>query len=148
MLDAIEKSSGAAKRSATGAQSVDLAGVAPGLPGGTAIEAARMLGDRWGRELLAWTKNMDEYAGQLTAAARRYRAEAHDLRVVPVRWNAAAVGGGSDALNQRCNALHLWWQIHNFRVPGNTPSNEYLWVENNADSFRMAFEANPQGGFS
>ncbi|MGW4394313.1 type VII secretion target [Amycolatopsis nivea] len=92
VIDAIEKSSGAAKRSAGGAQSVDLAGtlvgVAQGLPGGTAIEAARMLGDMWGRELLAWAKNMDEYADQLTAAARRYRtddqAAAHDLRVIPV----------------------------------------------------------------
>ncbi|MFE3176242.1 type VII secretion target [Amycolatopsis sp. NPDC059090] len=92
VIDAIEKSSEAARRSAAGARSVDLAstlvGVAQGLPGGTAIEAARMLGDRWERELLAWTKNMDEYADQLTVAARRYRtddqAAAHDLRAIPV----------------------------------------------------------------
>ena len=93
VIDAIEKSSGAAKRSAEGAQSVDLtgalAGVAQGLPGGTAIEAARMLGDMWRRELSTWTKNMGEYADQLAAAARRYRtddqAAAHDLRVIPVQ---------------------------------------------------------------
>jgi hypothetical protein len=99
VIEAIEKSSKAARRASEGARPVDLAGalagIAQGLPGGTAIEAARLLGEMWGRELPTWVKNMDEYAAQLTSAARRYRtddqAAAHDLRVITTRGGARPI---------------------------------------------------------
>jgi hypothetical protein len=101
LIQAIERSAAAAKRAAEGVGRVDLAGalagVAQGLPGGAAVEAARLLGDRWQRELPTWVRNMDDYSEQLTRAARRYRADdeaaAHDLRTIavpgstrPFRW--------------------------------------------------------------
>ncbi|MEC3982315.1 hypothetical protein [Amycolatopsis sp. H20-H5] len=68
-----------------------LAGLPRGVPGGSAVEAARLLADTWGRDLPTWVKNMDEYSAQLAAAVQRYRtdeqAAAHDLR------EAAAPGG-------------------------------------------------------
>jgi hypothetical protein len=54
-------------------------------------------------------------------------------------------GLARDKIPTYFDALRTWWQNHNFRVLDNNPPNEYLWVENNADSFRMALEANPQG---
>ncbi|GAA1020220.1 MULTISPECIES: hypothetical protein [Amycolatopsis] len=55
-------------------------------------------------------------------------------------------GLAKDKIPTYFDALRTWWQNHNFRVLDNNPPNEYLWVENNTDSFRMALEANPQGG--
>jgi hypothetical protein len=43
------------------------------------------------------------------------------------------------------DAVRAWSQSHNFRILDNNPPNEYLWLENNADAFRMAFKASPQG---
>ncbi|WP_370945351.1 hypothetical protein AB5J62_40725 [Amycolatopsis sp. cg5] len=93
VIDAIEAASKAANRATDGVRPVDLggtlAGVSAGLAGGTAIEAARLLGEMWSRELPVWVKNMQEYSGQLSAAASRYRANeqeaAADLHVAAVR---------------------------------------------------------------
>jgi len=43
------------------------------------------------------------------------------------------------------DALRAWWQNHDFRVLDNTPPNEFLWVENNADGFRMTAKSNIGG---
>jgi hypothetical protein len=93
VLSALEKAAGAAKRSAAGVRPVDLAstlaGIGPGLTGGTSGEAARLLADKWGRDLPAWVKNMGEYSAQLTVAVQRYRsneqAAEHDLRAAATR---------------------------------------------------------------
>ncbi|MFD8495017.1 hypothetical protein [Amycolatopsis sp. NPDC059657] len=44
------------------------------------------------------------------------------------------------------DSLRSWWLANNFRVLDETPRNEFLWVENNADSFQMTLKANPAGG--
>ncbi|MFE0027821.1 hypothetical protein [Amycolatopsis sp. NPDC059021] len=92
VVEAIETAARAARRTADGVRPVDLAGalagVGRGLPGGASAEAARLLADRWGRELPAWVKNVEAYGEQLADAASRYRADdaaaARDLRAVPV----------------------------------------------------------------
>lgn len=43
------------------------------------------------------------------------------------------------------DTLRDWWQAHDFRVLDNEPKYEFLWVENNTDSFRMTLKANDQG---
>ncbi|MBB5854671.1 hypothetical protein ACFQ05_15285 [Amycolatopsis umgeniensis] len=43
-------------------------------------------------------------------------------------------------------AVKEWAQSHNFRILDNNPPNEYLWLENNSDSVRMALKANSLGG--
>lgn len=48
-----------------------------------------------------------------------------------------------DKIPSYFDALRTWWQNHNFRVLDNTPPDEYLWVENNTDGFRMTFKASP-----
>lgn len=96
VLEAIEKASASAKRAADGARPIDLAepltGIAQGLPGGTAIEAARLLASAWGRDLPTWARNMDEYSNQLRTAVKRYRADEQaaerDLRVITSRGGA------------------------------------------------------------
>jgi hypothetical protein len=96
VMEAIEKAAGAAGRAAEGVKPVDLAGtlagVAQGLPGGTAIEAARLLGDVWGRELPTWARNMGDYSTQLSTAAHRYRTD-EDAAEADLR--AVARSGGS-----------------------------------------------------
>jgi len=42
--------------------------------------------------------------------------------------------------------LRAWWQANGFRVLDDKPANEFLWVENNADSFQMTLKANAKGG--
>ncbi len=42
-------------------------------------------------------------------------------------------------------AVKTWAGNHDFRVLDNNPPNEYLWLENNTDSFRMAMKANHLG---
>ncbi|GAA4530140.1 hypothetical protein [Amycolatopsis samaneae] len=92
VVEAIEASARAARRTADRVRPVDLAGalaeVGRGLPGGASAEAARLLADRWGRELPAWVRNVESYGEDLADAARRYRADdaaaARDLRAVPV----------------------------------------------------------------
>ncbi|MEU3623393.1 hypothetical protein [Amycolatopsis coloradensis] len=42
-------------------------------------------------------------------------------------------------------AVKAWAGTHDFRVLDNNPPNEYLWLENNTDSFRMAMQANDLG---
>jgi hypothetical protein len=42
--------------------------------------------------------------------------------------------------------LRTWWQANGFRVLDDKPANEFLWVENNADSFQMTLKANAKGG--
>jgi len=99
VIGTIEKAAGSASRAAEGVKPVDLAGtlagVAQGLPGGTAIEAARLLGDVWGRELPTWAKNMGDYSTQLSTAAHRYRtdekAAAADLHAVTRRGGSRPV---------------------------------------------------------
>jgi hypothetical protein len=44
------------------------------------------------------------------------------------------------------DTLRSWWLANNFRILGDTPKNEFLWVENNADSFQMTLKANFAGG--
>jgi hypothetical protein len=44
------------------------------------------------------------------------------------------------------DTLRSWWQANNFRILSDTPKNEFLWVENNADSFQMTLKANSVGG--
>ncbi|GAA4530135.1 hypothetical protein [Amycolatopsis samaneae] len=41
--------------------------------------------------------------------------------------------------------LRSWWLANNFRVLDETPPNEFLWVENNADGFQMTLKANFKG---
>ncbi|MGW7530697.1 hypothetical protein [Amycolatopsis sp. NPDC054798] len=55
-------------------------------------------------------------------------------------------GLAKDKFPRYFDALRAWWQSHNFRVLDNNPPNEYLWVENNSDGFRMTLQANSQGG--
>jgi len=96
VLAAIEVAAGAAKRASDAVRQVSLAGslyeVGPGLPGGTSVEAARLLADRWDRAVPGWANNTIEYADQLNSASRYYRtneqAAVHDLR-------AAASHGGA-----------------------------------------------------
>ncbi|SDY16209.1 hypothetical protein SAMN05421504_104713 [Amycolatopsis xylanica] len=49
----------------------------------------------------------------------------------------------SDKIPSYFDALRTWWLNHGFHVLDNTPQNEFLWVENNADGFRMTFKASP-----
>lgn len=45
--------------------------------------------------------------------------------------------------------LRDWWQRHDYRVLDDSrrsPTEMYLWVENNHDGFRMAFNSNDSGG--
>lgn len=42
-------------------------------------------------------------------------------------------------------AVKAWAGNHNFRVLDNNPPNEYLWLESNSDSFRMALQSNHLG---
>lgn len=39
------------------------------------------------------------------------------------------------------DTLRDWWEQHDFRVLDDQPKNEFLWVENNSDSFRMTLKA-------
>lgn len=88
-IEAVKKSSACARRAADGLRGVDLAGTltgaGQGMPGGTVVEAARLLADLWGRELPAWASDMDEYSAQLATAAHLYEtddaAAARDLRL-------------------------------------------------------------------
>ncbi|MFD8494962.1 hypothetical protein [Amycolatopsis sp. NPDC059657] len=90
VIEMIDPAAKAAARAAEGVQPVELGGtltgVAQGIPGGTAVEAARLLSSMWTREIPAWAKNMDDYSAQLSSAAQHYRsnedAAAYDLRVV------------------------------------------------------------------
>lgn len=47
----------------------------------------------------------------------------------------------------RCfDALHEWWTDNGFReLRDDRPAGWYVWVENNADGFRMAAQANDLG---
>lgn len=51
----------------------------------------------------------------------------------------------SDRIPDYFDTLKAWWEENDFRVIGNERVNEFLWVENNEDSFRMTLKANPQG---
>lgn len=51
----------------------------------------------------------------------------------------------ADQIPASFDALRGWWQSHNFRVLDNNPPNEFLWVENNGDAFRMTLKANSAG---
>lgn len=45
--------------------------------------------------------------------------------------------------------LRDWWQRNNYRVLDDSrlsPTDMYLWVENNHDGFRMALQSNDNGG--
>lgn len=45
--------------------------------------------------------------------------------------------------------LRSWWQRNNYRVLDDSrrsPTDMYLWVENNHDGFRMALQSNNNGG--
>ncbi|WP_410605995.1 hypothetical protein [Amycolatopsis sp. lyj-90] len=42
-------------------------------------------------------------------------------------------------------AVKAWAGNHDFRVLDNNPPNEYLWLESNSDSFRMALQSNHLG---
>lgn len=44
------------------------------------------------------------------------------------------------------DTLRTWWLANNFRILSDTPRNEFLWVENNADGFQMTLKANSEGG--
>ncbi|MFD8494961.1 hypothetical protein [Amycolatopsis sp. NPDC059657] len=43
-------------------------------------------------------------------------------------------------------SLRTWWLANNFRILSDTPPNEFLWVENNADGFQMTLKAHPGAG--
>ncbi len=89
VLEAIGAASGAANRASDDVGQVDLAGalagVSAGLPGGAAVEAARLLADTWDRAVPGWVKNVSEYAAGLDEAAVRYRSNelvaSQELRV-------------------------------------------------------------------
>jgi hypothetical protein len=51
-----------------------------------------------------------------------------------------------EAIPSYFDTLRAWWLANNFRILGDTPKNEFLWVENNADSFQMTLKANFAGG--
>ncbi|MGW7538241.1 hypothetical protein [Amycolatopsis sp. NPDC054798] len=51
----------------------------------------------------------------------------------------------ADRIPSYFDALRAWWQSHGFRVLDNTPPNEFLWVENTSDAFRMTLKANSDG---
>jgi hypothetical protein len=51
-----------------------------------------------------------------------------------------------EAIPSYFDTLRAWWQANNFRILGDTPRNEFLWVENNSDGFQMTLKANPAGG--
>ncbi|MDV6013736.1 hypothetical protein [Haloechinothrix sp. LS1_15] len=55
------------------------------------------------------------------------------------------VGLDPDEIPTYFDTLKTWWQNNNFRVLDNEPEYEFLWVENNDDSFRMTLKANQQG---
>jgi hypothetical protein len=54
-----------------------------------------------------------------------------------------------DQYNHYFDLLRTWWTGHNFRVldDARRPNDLYLWVENNADGFRMAVQTNDLGEF-
>ncbi|MEU6644193.1 hypothetical protein ABZ863_16780 [Saccharomonospora sp. NPDC046836] len=89
VIGAIERASACAGRAADGVRGVDLGGtltgVTQGMPGGTAVAAARGLADWWGQALPAWVGSMTEHSAQLATAAQRYQADdaaaAPDLRM-------------------------------------------------------------------
>ncbi|QFU93668.1 hypothetical protein [Amycolatopsis sp. YIM 10] len=39
------------------------------------------------------------------------------------------------------DTLRAWWLNNGFRVLDNNPADEFLWVENDADGFRMTLKA-------
>lgn len=43
------------------------------------------------------------------------------------------------------DTLRSWWLENSFRILDNEPKYEFLWVENNTDSFRMTLEAASEG---
>jgi hypothetical protein len=55
------------------------------------------------------------------------------------------LGLSATSITAYFDTLRTWWLANNFRVLNNTPLNEYLWVENNADSFQMTLQANNKG---
>lgn len=56
------------------------------------------------------------------------------------------LGLNPESIPSYFDTLRTWWTNNNFRVLNNTPPNEYLWVENNDDGFRMTLQANDKGG--
>ena len=99
VLDRIEAACGAARRAADVVKPVDLAGalagVAPGLSGGTSGEAARLLADAWRTAVPDWVRNSGEYSEQLDGSVRLYRsneqAAVHDLRAAATRGTRGPV---------------------------------------------------------
>jgi hypothetical protein len=66
-------------------------------------------------------------------------------RVIP--FVEYKISGLSSALqNHYFDLLRAWWTSHNFRIlVDQRPKDFYLWVENNADGFRMTAQANDLG---
>jgi hypothetical protein len=99
VLDGISAASKAAGRGADGVRPIDLgstlAGVAQGLPGGTSVGAARMVGQMWTSELADWVKNTDAFSAQLASAVTTYQANeaaaAADLHTSTVHAGPKAI---------------------------------------------------------
>ncbi|AUI63174.1 hypothetical protein B1H26_14560 [Amycolatopsis sp. BJA-103] len=71
----------------------------------------------------------DGGSGERVIATRTYQVHELPKENIPAYFTAAKT----------------WAANHSFRVLDNNPPNEYLWLENNSDAFRMAVEANPLG---
>jgi hypothetical protein len=55
-------------------------------------------------------------------------------------------GLSPDQYDHHLDALKKWWIGHDFRVLQDArPKDLYVWVENNADGFRMAVQINDRG---
>lgn len=70
--------------------------------------------------------------------------EGSEKRVVANR-NYEVLGLPKENIPSYFAAVKAWAGSHDFRVLDNNPPNEYLWLENNTDSFRMAMQANDLG---
>lgn len=59
--------------------------------------------------------------------------------------NYQVLGLDSGKIPQYFDTLRAWWERNGFRILDNNPRYEFLWVENNADGFRMTLKANENG---
>lgn len=55
------------------------------------------------------------------------------------------MGSSHSEIPQYFAAVLSWSKQHNFVVLKHEPTNEYLWMENKSDGFRMSLEANRKG---
>ncbi|AXB47080.1 hypothetical protein [Amycolatopsis albispora] len=69
----------------------------------------------------------DDVAGEKgkQQASRNYQVTGIDPAEIPAQFET----------------LRAWWQNNGFRILDNNPAGEFLWVENEADGFRMTLKA-------